>query len=235
MNDFKQKVLDMFNIELSEKQLKQFNQYYKLLVSWNEKMNLTSITEEDEVYNKHFVDSLSILTSEMFSKKDITLCDVGSGAGFPSIPLKIVFPEMKITIIDALNKRITFLNEVIKTLQLQNIEAIHARAEEYVNENRNSFDIVTARAVARLNVLSELCIPLTKIDGYFISMKGQNGLIEVEDSEEAFKKLGCSLVKTVDFKLPNDEGNRVIVVIKNNKKTAVKYPRNYGQIKKRPL
>ena len=158
-------------IELTDKQLDQFEKYYELLVEWNEKMNLTAITNKEDVYLKHFYDSLT--PSFDFEFKDQSLCDIGAGAGFPSIPLKIVYPDLKITIVDSLSKRITFLNHLTKELGLSHVKAVAARAEEYAIDHRESFDIVSARAVARLNILDELCLPLTKVGGYFITLKGR--------------------------------------------------------------
>ena len=167
--------LKEFGIELTEEQKWQLHRYFELLVEWNEKMNLTGITEVNEVYLKHFYDSL--LAFLMF--KDIhkceSLCDVGSGAGFPALPVKIVYPHLKMDLVDSLGKRVNFLNHVIAETKLQNIKAYHSRAEEYADKHRESFDIVTARAVARLNVLSELCVPLVKEGGFFIALKGQTG------------------------------------------------------------
>ena len=157
-------------IELTSQQLEKLNQFYELLISWNQKMNLTRIIEKEDVYLKHFYDSLT-LSKVIDLKQDLTLCDVGSGAGFPGIVLKICFPNLKITLLDSLQKRVNYLNEIIKELDLKNIEAIHTRAEDYAKQNREKFDIVTARAVANLKILSELCIPMVKVNGLFIAMK----------------------------------------------------------------
>ena len=197
-------------------------------------MNLTAITEHDEVYNKHFYDSLTILKA-LGDLKDITLCDVGSGAGFPSIPLAIVRSDINVTIIDALNKRINFLNDLSKYLELDNVSAYHERAEEYQKKKRNSFDVVTARAVARLNVLAELCLPLTKVGGYFIAMKGQGGKEELDEASNAIKVLGGSLDKIIEVDLPDNVGKREIIIIKKIKPTNNKYPREFKKIKERPL
>ncbi|MGL4372137.1 MAG: 16S rRNA (guanine(527)-N(7))-methyltransferase RsmG, partial [Turicibacter sp.] len=165
--------LKEYGVELTDTQKWQLNRYWELVVEWNEKMNLTGITEQNEVYLKHFFDSL--LAFLMFDKIDEckSMCDVGSGAGFPAIPVKIVYPHLKISLVDSLGKRVTFLNHVISELDLKNIKAYHSRAEEFTSKNRETFDIVTARAVARLNILSELCVPLVKMNGYFIALKGQ--------------------------------------------------------------
>lgn len=220
-------------IILTDKQLKQFDIYYHTLVEWNEKMNLTAITEEEDVYLKHFYDSLT--ASFNFEFKDQSLCDIGAGAGFPSIPLKIVYPELKITIVDSLSKRITFLNHLVKELELDNVNAIAARAEEYAVDHRESFDIVTARAVARLNILDELCLPLVKVNGYFITLKGRIWQEELKEANNGIKTLGGEVVKHVDFPLASLDDQRCNIYIKKIKNTPNKYPRPFGKIKKKPL
>ena len=197
-------------------------------------MNLTAITEEKEVYNKHFLDSLMIVKSELFND-EVSLLDVGSGAGFPSIPLAIVNDKVEVTIIDALNKRINFLNDLTKHLGLTNVNAYHKRAEEYAKEKRDSFDIVTARAVARLNVLAELCLPLTKIGGYFVAMKGKMSKEEMDEAMNAINVLGGKVAKVVSFNLPDEAGERDLIIIKKVKSTPTKYPRQFNKIKERPL
>ena len=164
------KQLETKGITLTPQQVNQFKQYFKILVEWNEKMNLTAITDEEGVYLKHFYDSLTIAFDFDFTDQNIV--DVGAGAGFPSVPLKIVYPELKITIVDSLTKRITFLNHLFKELNLSNCQAISARAEDYAKDHRKKCDIVMARAVARLNILDELCLPLVKVGGYFLALKG---------------------------------------------------------------
>ena len=211
-----------------------FNKYYSKLVEVNEYMNLTSITEHDEVYNKHFYDSLTILKA-LGDLKNITLCDVGSGAGFPSIPLAIVRSDINVTIIDALNKRINFLNDLSKYLELDNVSAYHERAEEYQKKKRNSFDVVTARAVARLNILAELCMPLVKIGGLFIAMKGQDGKLELDEAKNAINILGGKVKEVITLDLPDDQGKREIIVIEKVKECPNKYPRAFAKIKERPL
>ena len=217
------------NIEISEEQLKQLDKYYKLLVEWNSFMNLTGITAENEVYLKHFYDSLTITKIVNLSKTK-TLCDVGTGAGFPGLVLKIIFPHLKITLIDSLNKRINFLNEVIKQLGLKDIETIHTRIEVFGINNREKYDVVVARAVAKLNVLLEYCIPITKIDGYFIAMKGKN-----EEANNALLKLDSEIIETNSFLLPIENSDRTIIKIKKLKETNKKFPRKYSEIKKNPL
>lgn len=215
-------------ITLNNKQKQQFEIYYETLVEWNSKMNLTAITEKNDVYKKHFFDSLCLIKATNVTTE--SLLDVGSGAGFPSIPLKIIYPELKITIIDALKKRITFLEELVSKLDIE-AELIHGRAEEY--KRKHCFDLVTARAVANLNMLSELCIPFVKVGGSFIAMKGPKLKEELQSSETAIKTLGGEISKQVEYQV--DEDNRSIVVIKKKFKTSPKYPRRFNQIKANPL
>ncbi len=211
-----------------------FSKYYSKLVEVNEYMNLTAITEKEEVYNKHFYDSLTILKA-LGDLNNITLCDVGSGAGFPSIPLAIVRNDIDVTIIDALNKRINFLNELASSLNLNNVHAYHKRAEDYQKEKRSSFDVVTARAVARLNALAELCMPLVKIGGLFIAMKGQDGRLELDEAKNAINILGGKIKDVISLELPDSQGKREIIVIEKVKECPNKYPRAFAKIKERPL
>lgn len=229
-NDELSKLGITYNEEIDLK----FQKYYSRLIEVNEYMNLTAITEKEEVYNKHFYDSLTILKA-LGNLDDIRLCDVGSGAGFPSIPLAIVKPNIDVTIIDALNKRINFLNELAGYLELNNVHAFHARAEEYQKDNRDSFDVVTARAVARLNVLAELCMPLVKIGGLFIAMKGQDGKAELDEANNAINILGGKIKEVISLDLPDGEGKREIIVIEKVKECPKKYPRAFAKIKERPL
>lgn len=226
--------LTKLNISVNDDILNKFNTYYDKLIEVNSYMNLTAITDHDEVYLKHFLDSLTIVNALDLSK-EFTICDVGAGAGFPTLPLAIVANNAKVTIIDALNKRIKFLNDLINQLGLDNIKAYHKRAEEYVKEAAESFDYVTARAVARLNVLSELCLPLVKLGGYFIAMKGSSGKEELQEAQKAIKILGGQLENVITFELPDDAGKREILVIKKVSKTPAKYPRAFAKIKERPL
>ena len=214
---------------LTEKQLEQFEMYYQTLVEWNEKMNLTAITDKDEVYLKHFYDSISAAFYFDFTKP-VNICDVGAGAGFPSIPLKIVFPHLEVTIVDSLNKRISFLNHLANVLKLENVHFIHDRAETFgVNpKHRESYDIVTARAVARMSVLSELCLPLVKVGGHFIAMKAAHANEELAAGKKAITTLGGKLEEKYTFTLPMEESERNIVVIKKEKQTPKKYPRKPG-------
>jgi 16S rRNA (guanine527-N7)-methyltransferase len=225
--------LKKINIEPTEEQLKQLNKYYELIVEYNKVMNLTGITEKDQVYLKHFYDSLTI-TKVIDLTKEETLCDIGTGAGFPGIVLKIIFPNLKITLIDSLNKRIEFLKIVIKELDLKNIEALHTRAEEYAIKNIEKFDVVTSRAVAPLNILLELSIPILKINKYFISYKG-NISREIIESENALKQLNSSIEQIEEFELPKENSTRTIIKIKKANKTNNKYPRKFSEIKKKPL
>ena len=182
------KQLETKGITLTPQQVNQFKQYFKILVEWNEKMNLTAITDEEGVYLKHFYDSLTIAFD--FDFTDQSIVDVGAGAGFPSVPLKIVYPELKITIVDSLTKRITFLNHLFKELNLSNCQAISARAEDYAKDHRQKCDIVMARAVARLNILDELCLPLVKVGGYFLALKGLKATEELEEAGKGIVLLG---------------------------------------------
>ena len=216
-------------IELTSQQLEKLNQFYELLISWNQKMNLTRIIEKEDVYLKHFYDSLT-LSKVIDLKQDLTLCDVGSGAGFPGIVLKICFPNLKITLLDSLQKRVNYLNEIIKELDLKNIEAIHTRAEDYAKQNREKFDIVTARAVANLKILSELCIPMVKVNGLFIAMKA-NIEEEIENSTEILKKLDSKIEKIETFYLPIENSIRNIIMIQKQKTTNNLYPRRIEKIK----
>lgn len=216
-------------IELTSQQLEKLNQFYELLISWNQKMNLTRIIEKEDVYLKHFYDSLT-LSKVIDLKQDLTLCDVGSGAGFPGIILKICFPNLKITLLDSLQKRVNYLNEIIKKLDLKNIEAIHTRAEDYAKQNREKFDIVTARAVANLKILSELCIPMVKVNGLFIAMKA-NIEEEIENSTEILKKLDSKIEKIETFYLPIENSIRNIIMIQKQKTTNNLYPRRIEKMK----
>ncbi|EPI02524.1 16S rRNA methyltransferase GidB [Enterococcus faecalis 13-SD-W-01] len=222
-------------IHLSNYQMEQFDNYYKMLVEWNEKMNLTAITERNEVYLKHFYDSLTLAFEADFTEAR-TLCDVGSGAGFPSIPLKIAFPDLQITIVDSLNKRITFLSELTKKLKIE-ANLYHDRAETFGQNPsfRATFDFVTARAVARLNVLSELCLPLVKMDGFFYAMKAAKSEEEISEAKHAIAILGGKLIKESALTLPKIEDQRHIIAIQKKKPTPKKYPRKPGMPNKQPM
>lgn len=229
------KQLSIHGIELSEQQQQQFQTYYQMLVEWNEKMNLTSITEEHEVYLKHFYDSIAPSFYTNFSQS-ISLCDVGAGAGFPSIPLKIIFPNLKVTIVDSLNKRIQFLNQLADALELADVNFVHDRAETFgKGVYRESYDIVTARAVARLSVLSELCIPLVKKSGQFIALKSAKGDEELADAAFGIGVFGGKVVDTISYELPEDAGERQMIIIEKRSQTPKKYPRKPGTPNKSPL
>ncbi|HIT21938.1 MAG TPA: 16S rRNA (guanine(527)-N(7))-methyltransferase RsmG [Candidatus Scybalousia intestinigallinarum] len=219
---FKEEVKKL-GITLTQDQLNQLALFYQLLLSWNEKMNLTRITSQEEVYLKHFYDSLTIYKEVKLETVD-TLCDIGSGAGFPGIVLKIAFPNLDITLIDSLQKRVNYLNEIIKELKLSNIRAIHTRAEDYARVNRERYQIVTARAVANLKVLSELCLPLVKENGYFIAMKG-NIDEELAEARAMIGTLGGKIENIHEFSLPIEESHRTLIKIKKEKKTDKMYPR----------
>lgn len=226
--------LKKINIELTNEAFLNFEEYYKFLVEYNEHVNLTAITDYDGVYYKHFYDSLT-LSLALDVTKPINLVDVGAGAGFPSIPNAIVFNNLNVTIIDALNKRINFLNELIAKLKLNNAKALHARAEEHAAFHREEADVVTARAVARLNILAELCIPLVKVGGLFVAMKSVESEQEFLEAKGAIKTLGAEHLKTISVELPNQMGHREILVFKKVNKTPSKYPRQFSQIKNKPL
>lgn len=217
--------LSKLNINITSLQLQQLERYYELLIEYNKVMNLTGITIKEDVYLKHFYDSLTIIKVIDLNKYN-NLCDVGTGAGFPGLVIKILYPHLKITLLDSLNKRLNFLNVVIKELNLKDIQTVHSRAEEY----NKKFDIVVARAVAPLNILLEYCIPLTKVNGYFIAMKGKN-----EEAPNALLKLNSEIAETNSFLLPIEQSNRTIIKVKKIKEIDKKYPRKYNEIKKNPL
>ncbi|OCA82184.1 16S rRNA (guanine(527)-N(7))-methyltransferase [Bacillus sp. FJAT-27225] len=223
-------------ITLSSEQISQFETYYETLVEWNEKMNLTAITDKDEVFLKHFYDSLTAAFYYDFSKP-LAVCDVGAGAGFPSIPIKIAFPNLKLTIVDSLNKRISFLHHLANQLKLKDVTFIHDRAETFgvKPDHREQYDVVTARAVARLSVLSELCLPLVKRGGDFVAMKAANAPDELHAAEKAINVLGGRTVITHTFSLPIEESERTIIVINKEKPTPKKYPRKPGTPNKAPI
>ena len=230
------KKCEKIGITLSEKQISQFMTYYDLLVEWNSFMNLTAITEFNEVIDKHFIDSLAICEYVDFKNGD-SLIDIGTGAGFPGIPLKIVFPELRITLLDSLNKRIKFLDTVIESLGLENVETIHGRAEDFAKQQsyREKYDFVISRAVANLATLSELCIPFAKEDKYFISYKAEKCNEELEDAKKAISILGGKVEKQIEYKLPDTDMNRNLLLIKKVKSTPNKYPRKAGTPAKEPI
>lgn len=232
------KELNLLSIELKENQINQFYDYFQLLVEWNKFMNLTAITEMDEVITKHFVDSLSLIKAvEEIGTKDYRIIDVGTGAGFPGIPLKIVFPELRITLMDSLNKRINFLNEVISRLDLREIEAIHGRAEDLGRDplHREQYDLCVSRAVANLSTLSEYCMPFAKVGGYFIPYKSGKIEEELGAAKHAIFLLGGSVKEVKTFLLPGTDVERSLVKIAKNNGTSKKYPRKAGLPSKEPL
>lgn len=233
MNDkeFKEE-LSKLGIVLTSTQEKQLEMYYNLLIEWNNKMNLTGITDRNSVYLKHFYDCITLIKAIDLTK-NLKIVDVGSGAGFPGLVLKIVFPNLNVVLVDALNKRINFLNHVIESLKLENIVAIHDRIENYAKNNFEVFDLVTCRAVAKLNIISELCLPLAKVNGYFIPMKAT---IEDEISDTKYLEVLKSKVESViTFNLPIENSVRNLIVIKKYGSIDKKYPRQYDKIIKNPL
>ena len=226
------------NFDLTDKQKTQFEQYFKDLVETNEHVNLTRITDKEDVYLKHFFDSITpLFTFKDVFTKGATLCDVGAGAGFPSIPLKILLPDLKITIVDSLAKRLTFLKGLIAKLGLSEVELVHGRAED-VGQNklyREHFDLVTARAVANMTVLSEYCLPLVKKGGYFVALKGPKVEGELEESSKAIQVLGGEKVSETELTLPNSDEERNLILIKKIKQTPKKYPRQAGTPRRKPI
>ncbi|SET77180.1 16S rRNA (guanine527-N7)-methyltransferase [Lacrimispora sphenoides] len=232
------KELNLLSIELNENQINQFYDYFQLLVEWNKFMNLTAITEMDEVITKHFVDSLSLIKAvEEIGAKDYRIIDVGTGAGFPGIPLKIAFPELRITLMDSLNKRINYLNEVISRLGLDKIGAIHGRAEDLGRDplHREQYDLCVSRAVANLSTLSEYCMPFAKVGGYFIPYKSGKIEEELGAAKHAIFLLGGSVKEVKTFLLPGTDAERSLVKIAKNNGTSKKYPRKAGLPSKEPL
>lgn len=222
------------NIELDKNQIEKFYKYMDLLIEWNEKINLTAITNRKDILVKHFIDSLTI---QRYLGDAVNIIDVGTGAGFPGIPIKIVNPNLKVVLVDSLNKRINFLQEVIKQLNLDNIEVIHARAEDLGQNKkyREAFDIVTSRAVANMSVLSEYLLPLARVNGKCICMKGSDVEEELENSKYAINLLGGKIEQVDKFELSNDRIGRNIIIVKKLKNTPNSYPRKAGTPAKKPL
>lgn len=226
------------DIELNDYQIKQFKIYYDMLIETNKVMNLTAITELDEVIIKHFLDSIAIVkVFPEIKNTDMKVLDLGTGAGFPGIPLKITFPELEVTLMDSLNKRIKFLQSVIDRLQLSKIQAIHGRAEEMAKkiEYRQKFDLCVSRAVANLSTLSEYCLPFVEVGGNFISYKSANIEEELEKGKKAVKILGGNLIAVKNLQLPDTDINRSFVMIKKIKDTPKIYPRKPGTASKEPI
>lgn len=236
MSEIFESKMNALGIVLTDVQKQQFDKFYELLVEWNRVMNLTGITEYEEVNEKHFVDSVSLVKA-IDTDKVQTVIDIGTGAGFPGIPLKIAFPHLKVVLLDSLNKRINFLNVVINELGLTDIKTIHGRAEDYAKqvEYREQFDICVSRAVANLSTLSEYCIPYVKVGGMFIPYKSGEIDEEVQQAKKAIQILGGKLEEVIKFQLPDTEINRSFVKINKTQNTAKKYPRKAGLPTKEPL
>ena len=222
--------------ELTDQQKDQFQRYFQLLVEWNEKINLTAITAEDEVYLKHFYDSLAPILQGHLKNEPIALLDIGAGAGFPSLPMKILFPQLEVTIIDSLNKRIQFLHLLAEVLGLKGVHFYHGRAEDFAQDKhfRAQFDLVTARAVARMQVLSELTIPFLKVGGRLIALKASSAEDELKQAKNALNLLFAKVLENVDYQLPNGDP-RTLTIVEKKKETPNKYPRKAGVPNKRPL
>ena len=226
-------LLKQKSLDLSEKQVLQFEKYLHLIQEYNKVMNLTGITEEEEVYEKHFYDSLLFSFNE--DMENLSLIDIGSGAGFPGIPLAITYPSLKITLLEPLMKRCVFLSLVAEELGLKNVEVVCDRAEIYSKENKEKFDIATARAVSKLNILLEIASQMIKVGGYFVALKGRIAEEEIEQAKFALKLLNFKIEKNKEDRLPSEEDKRVNIFIRKMGTTNGKYPRNYSQIKNRPL
>jgi len=235
LDEFKAKASSI-DISLNTKQLKSFAQFMDFMIEWNDRVRLTSITEESEVIDKHFIDSLTALKPKVI-KDNHKVLDLGTGGGFPGIPLKIIKPTIDLTMLDSRLKKIEYLQEVIDVFAFEQTIAIHGRAEDYgqLPAYREAFDIVVSRAVANLTVLSEYCIPFVKKGGYFIAMKGTKSDEEINEAKNAIKKLGGSIEEVLEFKLPGTDYDRSIILIKKVDKTPKKYPRNPGKPKKSPI
>ena len=221
---------------VTDRQKEQYERYFELLVEWNEKINLTAITEKDEVYLKHFYDSIAPILQGLIKNKPIRLLDIGAGAGFPSLPMKILFPELDVTIIDSLNKRINFLHLLAEELGLSGVHFYHGRAEDFAQDKafRAQFDLVTARAVARMQVLSELTIPYLRVGGRLLALKASNAPEELEEAKNALNLLFSKVENNLQYELPNGDP-RYITVVEKKKETPNKYPRKAGLPNKRPL
>ena len=230
IDEFKNEISKL-GIEYDSDKLLKLEKYYELLIDWNNKINLTAIVDKEQVYLKHFYDSLTLFKIVDLNKVD-SLCDLGTGAGFPGIVIKIFFPNIKITLVDALNKRINFLNEVVQKLNLSNVTLIHSRAEDYGRDHRECFDVVTARALSSLPVLLEYGVSLLKINGTLCAMRGND---DSSDSLNAISQLNVSLEKVVHFQLPYEKSNRTLILFRKLSKTNIKYPRRFIEIKKKPL
>ena len=239
MDDFNRRLreaAEQIDIAVSEDQAKQFFEYYRLLVEWNEKINLTSITAMDEVISKHFIDSATFLLA-LSPKPGSKLLDLGTGAGFPGLPLKIIRPDFNVFLVDSLRKRVDFLRLVIESLKLDKVEAIHARAEELGKQKgfRESFDLVTSRAVAKLSILAEYCLPFCKVGGHFIALKGPNIKEEIEASKKALAVLGGELTEIKELLLPVTGEKRNLLIIHKKGVSPSQYPRKAGTPERKPI
>ncbi|MDQ0297633.1 16S rRNA (guanine527-N7)-methyltransferase [Salibacterium salarium] len=223
-------------IHLTEKQSYQFDLYYRMLVDWNKKVNLTSLTDRDDVYEKHFYDSLSATFFHDF-QKDNSIIDIGAGAGFPSLPIKICYPHLHIVIVDSLKKRIAFLESLVEELNVDNVSFVHGRAEDVAHDtsHREQYDIAIARAVAKMPVLTELCLPFVKKDGVFMALKGSNGINEKKEAGKACRTIGGRWLSPHALTLPNEESERYILTMEKVDATPRKYPRKAGTPAKKPL
>ena len=223
-------------IELTDRQKDQFERYFELLVEWNEKINLTAITEKNEVYLKHFYDSIAPVLQGLIDNQELKLLDIGAGAGFPSLPMKIIYPQLDVTIIDSLNKRINFLKLLAEELKLDKVHFYHGRAEDLAQDKafRAQFDLVTARAVARMQVLSELTIPYLKVGGKLLALKASNAPEELDEAKNALNLLFSKVQDNLSYALPNGDP-RFITVVEKKQETPNKYPRKAGMPNKRPL
>lgn len=235
LDEFKEKA-EKINVRLDENQLKSFAKFMDFMIEWNDRVRLTSITEETEVIDKHFVDSLTALKAKVIKDHDKVL-DLGTGGGFPGIPLKIINPTIDLVMLDSRLKKIEYLKEVIDAFELKDTVAIHGRAEDYgqLPNYREKFDIVVSRAVANLTVLSEYCLPFVKKGGYFIAMKGTKSDEEINEAKKAIKVLGGAIEEVIEFNLPETDYDRSIILIKKENHTPKKYPRNPGKPKKSPI
>ena len=231
-----EKACTSVGVEFNEDKYEKFMIYMSLLKEWNEKINLTAITEDDQIVKKHFVDSIKAFNSPLF-KSASSLIDVGTGAGFPGIPIAIIRDDLSVTLLDSLNKRVNFLNEVIQQLNLNNVKTIHSRAEDGARNKdlREKFDIATSRAVANMCVLSEFCIPYVKVDGYFIALKGPSIEDELNESKNAVATLGGRLVEVIQVNIEDTDLKHNLVVVKKIKETPKTYPRKAGSISKKPI
>ncbi len=232
MKEFKG-LADEINVCISEEKLEKFYEYKEMLKEWNEKINLTAIIEDKEIILKHFIDSLMI---NKYIGKNVSLIDIGTGAGFPGIPIKIVNEDINLTLMDSLNKRLIFLDEVCKKIELKNVNIVHGRAEDFGKDKRyrEKFDVATARAVANMNVLLEYCLPFVKVGGIFICMKGNN-IEEIKETEKALEVLGGRIEKIENVYLPGTDIERNIIIVKKIKSTSKEYPRKAGLPSKQPI